>query len=60
MYLAWHTDCWVQYTNWQMQDKIVWKRINLLLKDIMRDPRSLTAVPSVIDGLFYSSRLRLE
>jgi toxin YoeB len=53
MYLAWHTDCWVQYTNWQTQDKNVWKRINLLLKDIMRDPRSL-------NGIGYPEKLKYD
>ena len=33
-------DAWDEYINWQTQDKKTLKRINLLLKDIKRDPKN--------------------
>lgn len=38
--LAWTPVAWEDYLYWQQQDKKTLKRINLLLKDILREPFS--------------------
>ncbi|MCD8219283.1 MAG: Txe/YoeB family addiction module toxin [Ruminococcus sp.] len=38
MKLKWDEDAWNDYLYWQTQDKRTLKRINALLKDIMRNP----------------------
>lgn len=37
MQLLWEERAWEEYCYWQMQDKKVLKRINLLIKDIKRN-----------------------
>ncbi len=36
--LQWDPDAWNDYIYWQSQDKKTLKRINALIKDILRDP----------------------
>ena len=36
--LQWDVDAWVDYLYWQKEDRKVIKKINQLLKDIMRSP----------------------
>jgi toxin YoeB len=38
MMLAWATTAWEDYLYWQQTDKQVLKRINMLIKDIQRQP----------------------
>ena len=38
MKLAWASTAWEDYLYWQQQDKQMLKRINLLIKDIQRQP----------------------
>jgi len=38
MMLAWASGAWDDYLYWQQQDKQMLKRINLLIKDIQRQP----------------------
>ena len=38
MMLAWACTAWEDYLYWQQQDKQMLKRINLLIKDIQRQP----------------------
>ena len=38
MKLKWDGDAWNDYLYWQTQDKKTLKRINSILKDIMRNP----------------------
>lgn len=38
MRLLWEEGAWEEYTYWQTQDKKAMKRINALIKDIMRSP----------------------
>lgn len=38
MRLLWEDRAWDDYLYWQMQDKNVLKRVNLLIKDISRSP----------------------
>ncbi len=36
--LAFTTDGWEDYVYWQVQDKRILKKVNLLIKDCQRDP----------------------
>ena len=38
MMLTWASGAWDDYLYWQQQDKQMLKRINLLIKDIQRQP----------------------
>ncbi len=38
MILSWTDEAWNDYLNWQSTDKQTLKRINLLMKDIIRSP----------------------
>lgn len=38
MRLQWEESAWDQYLGWQTEDKKTLKRINQLIKDIMRNP----------------------
>ena len=37
-HLEWDVDAWDDYLYWQTQDKKTLKRINTLIKDILRHP----------------------
>ena len=37
MKILWEERAWEEYLEWQMQDRRVLKRINILIKDIQRD-----------------------
>ena len=37
MKLSWTEDAWKEYTGWQTENKSVLKKINELVKDIMRN-----------------------
>lgn len=36
--IQWHSAAWDEYCEWQQTDKSTLKRINMLIKDICRDP----------------------
>lgn len=36
--LIWHDSAWADYLYWQTQDKKTLKRVNMLIKDIERNP----------------------
>jgi toxin YoeB len=36
--INWHIQAWEDYLYWQKQDKRILKRINALIKDIVREP----------------------
>ena len=38
MKLVWAEEAWEDYLYWQQQDKTIVKKINRLIKEIMRDP----------------------
>ena len=38
MKLLWDNSAWEDYCSWQMRDKKTMKRINALIRDILRDP----------------------
>jgi len=50
MQKAWTDDAWEDYLYWQNQDKKTLKRINLLLKDIDREPFSGIGKPEPLTG----------
>ncbi|RLA70921.1 MAG: Txe/YoeB family addiction module toxin [Epsilonproteobacteria bacterium] len=51
MNLTWTDESWDEYLYWQTHDKKVLKRINLLVKDLKRDP---------FDGLGKPEPLKYE
>ncbi len=58
--LIWHDSAWKEYMYWQSQDKKTLKRINLLLKEIARDPYGGTGKPEALKGNlsgFWSRRI---
>jgi toxin YoeB len=58
--LVWTNAAWSDYLYWQVQDKKTIKRINLLIKDAMRDPEDGIGKPEALKesltGL-YSRRI---
>lgn len=46
--LAWTNAAWSDYLYWQTQDKRMLKRINLLIKDAMRDPETGIGKPEAL------------
>lgn len=58
--IKWTLDAWDDYLYWQKNDKNILKRINLLIKDISRDPFEGIGKPEVLkDNLsgFWSRRI---
>ncbi|TVR02059.1 MAG: Txe/YoeB family addiction module toxin [Desulfovibrionales bacterium] len=58
--LMWHDSAWGDYLYWQSQDKKTLKRINLLLKEIAREPYAGTGKPEALKGNlsgFWSRRI---
>ena len=58
--LEWDTDAWNDYVYWQTVDKTVLKRINKLIKDMMRSPFSGIGKPEPLNGDlsgFWSRRI---
>ena len=63
MILAWADYAWEDYLYWQTQDKKTLKRINLLIKDIMRHPFEGLGEPEPLGHNwqgFWSRRIDLE
>ena len=46
--LAWINVTWSDYLYWQLQNKKTLKRINLLIKDAMRDPENGIGKPEAL------------
>jgi toxin YoeB len=58
--LIWHDSAWKDYMYWQSRDKKTLKRINMLLKEIARDPYDGTGKPEALKGNlsgFWSRRI---
>jgi toxin YoeB len=54
---------WEDYPHWQLNDKIILKKINILIKEIVRTPFSGTGKPEPIRGNlseFWSRRINDE
>lgn len=63
MKLIFSTKAWEQYLYWQTTDKIILKRINLLIKDIQRTPNEGIGKPEALKhGLsgYWSRRINDE
>lgn len=61
--LQWDYDAWQDYVYWQMQDKKTLKRINMLIKDIGRNPFDGIGKPEPLKGElsgFWSRRIDNE
>ena len=52
MLIMWDSEAWTDYVNLQSQDKKTVKRINLLIKDIMRN--------GVLDGIGNPEALKYD
>jgi len=63
MDLSWSLDGWSDYLYWQKEDKNLLKRINLLIKDTLRNPSKGIGKPEKlkhnIKG-YYSRRINDE
>ena len=50
MKLVWHPDAWNEYVNWQATDRRVLKRINALIRDILRGDDGGIGKPELLKG----------
>jgi toxin YoeB len=50
MNILWHNKAWNEYLYWQTQDKKTLKRINELIKDIIRNPFNGIGKPEPLKG----------
>ena len=48
--LQWDIDAWKNYLFWQKEDKSILKRINQLIKEILRHPFIRTGKPEPLKG----------
>ena len=58
--IKWDIDAWNDYVSWQAEDKKTLKRINQIIKDIVRDPFNGIAKPEPLKGSltgFWSRRI---
>lgn len=63
MIKSWHGESWEDYLEWHEKDRLVWKRINRLIKDTERTPFSGTGKPEPLKGKlsgFWSRRITDE
>lgn len=61
--IQWDFDAWEEYLYWQTQDKRILKRINQLVKDIVRNPFDGIGKPEPLKGNltgFWSRRIDEE
>ena len=61
--IKWDFDAWRDYLSWQSQDKNTLKKINELIKDMVRDPFDGIGKPEALKGNlsgFYSRRINSE
>lgn len=63
MKIIWSEDAWDQYEHWQTADRRILKRINLLIRDIMREDDGGIGKPEQLRGDlsgFWSRRINEE
>ena len=63
MNLVFATNAWEDYIYWQQTDKKILKRINLLIKDIKREPFKGIGEPEPLKynwSCYWSRRITLE
>lgn len=61
--IKWDVDAWIDYIEWQNKDKQTTKRINQLIKDIIRTPFDGIGKPEPLKGNlsgFWSRRIDHE
>lgn len=61
--INWHEQAWEDYLYWQGNDKQMLKRINALIKDILRNPFSGIGKPELLKhewSGFWSRRINDE
>ena len=61
--IAFHNTAWEDYLYWQKNDKQILKKVNALLKEIIRDPFYGTGKPEPLVGNltgFWSRRINRE
>ncbi len=61
--INWHIQAWEDYLYWQSEDKKMIKRINILIKDILRDPFNGIGKPEPLKNEwsgFWSRRINEE
>ena len=61
--LSWTQEAWESYLYWQKHDKKILKRINMLIKDTLRDPYNGLGKPEALKANlsgFYSRRIDIE
>lgn len=61
--LQWDTDAWEEYVDWQRENKSITKRINQLIKDMLRTPFEGLGKPEGLKGDlsgFWSRRINDE
>lgn len=54
MLISFHDKAWEEYLYWQKTDKNILKKINLLIKDIIRNPKDNNGLgkPELLKGNF--------
>lgn len=61
--ISWHVDAWDDYLYWQTHDKKILRKVNELIKEIIRTPFSGTGKPEplkyALDG-YWSRRITRE
>ena len=58
--LTWDNDAWEDYIYWQSQNKRTLKRINALIKEVLRNPFQGTGKPEPLRGAdnpYWSRRI---
>jgi len=58
--LVWTNSAWSDYLYWQTQDKKILKRINLLIRELLRHPEAGIGKPEKLRGSlsgFWSRRI---
>ena len=61
--VSWDIDAWEDYLYWQKQNKTILKRINLIIKDTLRNPTSGLGKPERLRqdlSGYYSRRITEE
>lgn len=63
MQLRWHLDGWIDYVNWQTNNKKALRKINTLIEDTLRHPKEGLGKPEPLkDDLsgFWSRHITAE
>ena len=58
MKLIWHQDAWAEYVAWQDTDRRIVRRINALIRDIVRGGDSSIGKPEILRGNLAGYRSR--